>query len=1174
MDFGSSWRIGTSFGWVHLRLRDNQSRRFGLAQPGTPEQARTALLLELAHSPEAQRALSELQRLVLANPSFVGFGFEDDAVSSERAAALRRFLEAELAAGRVELAFDPFVGVFHEHEHELPSLPPLGPAAADVPETSFIALRLIDQNGAPVMGRRFKIELPDGKVHRGTTDTEGFGRVAGFTEDGNAKISFAGLDELDLLTKNASTRVVIPVNEEGEDEDPVTEAEQAAADEESPPSEEEGQRLGLLFVELFDKTGRVRHADRAFRVSGPESFEGRTDSEGRVRRAGLKRGNYTLSLTLDFFTGDPDATVDTVDVTVVLLDEAATEPQVRMVGAVPRSILARLDMFFNTNKTFLLPTALPSVRQLRQLYLDNRRGKLLVVGHADTAGGAAYNDKLSLERAEATIAYLKDDVEGWLKFYQEKDEKKRWGKTEDHLMLIAMPDYVDKPIGEDEVRFFQRTRGLKVDGIAGDETRRALIKEYMALDGASLSELVGEIEAVAHGCGENFPLDESGDSLDSAPEDQRRDATDRRVELFFFDPEFGITPQPPSSSSAPGSVEYPLWRQRVAEVVELKAGELAGPKVVFVELADAHFRSDSAVVLPEGERPSSSQEHAAFTSIGLIAAALRFNEEHPGRSLVVAGHTDTTAGDEHNQELSELRAKVALALLKGDREAFKTLCHSRRKYADIKQILSWVSGAFEDLPFDCKPAAINDAEDRPSVSKFQTSFNTHREQLQSPAPPLLVDGGAGELTWGAFFDCYEHALRLELGEDAAGLAALRAKLKFTDPERESLGFGEHFPIEELGVDEFRSQTNRRVEIVFFEPGEEPDLARAEADPSTSELYLPGHFARTSLPGMVSAKPLKAEWVGPAPAKFGETRTMRVSAPGVSDGLPGTFIVEQVVAGVPRVTATVTAAAAGEEITATFNGFFNEDLVVFAGSMSAEQPFPAVSFRFVLEAGGRRVTSPELLYADELRMLVEVEAGGPPAAQAEFRLHSPWGIRPGKTDDEGKIFVDQLPPGGAHVVVSERLVASSVPTLTGGDPPVEPPQQPLELTLVDAAFEPRNDVEYTIIVDEFTFYEGRTGPDGRISESINADAKSVLLQFDEAEVALEVSGLPPASDLRGVQRRLNNLGYDSGGLTDALNPAIEAALKRFRRDRGLAPPAAGASALDDATRSELVRAHGS
>jgi peptidoglycan hydrolase-like protein with peptidoglycan-binding domain len=423
-----------------------------------------------------------------------------------------------------------------------------------------------------------------------------------------------------------------------------------------------------------------------------------------------------------------------------------------------------------------------------------------------------------------------------------------------------MPNFVGKPRAEDPVRWFQRTRKLKVDGIAGKQTRQALIAEYMSLDGASLRDFVGEIDATAHGCGENFPLDDDGKELDRAPADGKPDPIDRRVELFFFDNEFGITPPPPGSNSKPGSKEYPLWRKRVVEKVVLRREDGAGPKVQFVELMDAHFRTDSAVVLPEGEDPDQKGQHGALSAAGFIATVLRLNEEQPGRGILVAGHTDTAASDTHNDELSRLRAQVALSLLEGDRDSFKSLANQRHKPADINQILSWVSKAFRDLRFDCDPGKISDTVDSGAVRRFQKAFNVNKAALGSTAADLVVDGVVGEQTWGAFFDCYELDLRRELGEDAAGLAALRDELRFVDDSRKSLGFGEHFPIDELGVDNFRSQTNRRVEVLFFNPGEEPDLAQTEADVQTSEVYLPGHYARESVPTRKTARVVRVSFV--------------------------------------------------------------------------------------------------------------------------------------------------------------------------------------------------------------------------------------------------------------------------------------------------------------------------
>jgi len=47
------------------------------------------------------------------------------------------------------------------------------------------------------------------------------------------------------------------------------------------------------------------------------------------------------------------------------------------------------------------------------------------------------------------------------------DSDKRWGGNEDQKMISALPDFPTRPAGESPVRWFQRTRGLTVDGAAG-----------------------------------------------------------------------------------------------------------------------------------------------------------------------------------------------------------------------------------------------------------------------------------------------------------------------------------------------------------------------------------------------------------------------------------------------------------------------------------------------------------------------------------------------------------------------------------------------------------------------------------------------------------------------------------------------------------------------------------
>ena len=628
--------------------------------------------------------------------------------------------------------------------------------------------------------------------------------------------------------------------------------------------------LGTLFVELWDKTGRVRYQGGGYSIEGPVSLSGEVDEKGRLLHEDVPRGDYQLTLTVEIDAGKGETFVDEYTSPLVVL-EAKDQPQVRMLGVLPRVVMARMrGLLFDTNKSFLLPSAIEAVVQIRGIYQANNPSELLIVGHTDTTAQPDINDPLSVERADSIKAYLEDDVDAWLANY-DLSGKKRWGSREDRLMISATPDFASRPAGENLIVWYQRTRDLEVDGIAGKQTRTALITEYMALDGVKLSEEPEfKLSIQTHGAGENFPLKDTGFELDQKAADEREDPFDRRVELFFFDPEFKITPAP----GAPDGDEYLEWRKRSAENDDFPI-EGVGRKLTQVEFDDALFRTDSCVILPEGERPD-AEEHESLTTSGLVATVLRFNADHkqPGPKLLVAGHTDTTADVEFNQTLSEERARVALALLVGDRDEFRNLCDARHQVADYKQILSWVDAAFPDLAFGCKPAAIDDnsATGIEPVRRFQEGYNRNKADLGATGPDLDPDGDMGPLTWGAIFDVYEFALAQELQLELEELADLRELLLFVDDANRSLGFSEHHPIEAVGKDNFRSQTNRRVEVLFFDVGEEPDVELAKDEPDISELYIPGFYERIPLTPGTLPSPDRSLVAARLPTRFSKGRT--------------------------------------------------------------------------------------------------------------------------------------------------------------------------------------------------------------------------------------------------------------------------------------------------------------
>jgi hypothetical protein len=334
-------------------------------------------------------------------------------------------------------------------------------------------------------------------------------------------------------------------------------------------------------VRLVDEIGEPLSGVPAVFEGGGISEAVTTDAEGQCAIDDLGIGGVTFRITDDASVratlkerwNQPRAgglLAENAKTAVLTVKEtrtpvAAPAGHLRIVSIQPAVTCARLlGMHFDVSKSFLLPAALPDLRSLKQLYEANPESELLLVGHTDTTGEPDVNDPLSLERAESVAAFLKDDADVWVARYGKGiPEKRRWGESEDFMMLQSLEGFFERPEDEDAVTWFQKSRGLKVDGIAGPETRKKLVQEYMAEDETTLPS---SVTITAHGCGEAFPLGKSSEGVDS--EEAKVDALDRRVELYFFDKEFGIQPLIPGKNSKAGSREYPEWRRRSKIVFE------------------------------------------------------------------------------------------------------------------------------------------------------------------------------------------------------------------------------------------------------------------------------------------------------------------------------------------------------------------------------------------------------------------------------------------------------------------------------------------------------------------------------------------------------------------------------------------------------------------------------
>src|SRR5690606_38920160 len=160
----------------------------------------------------------------------------------------------------------------------------------------------------------------------------------------------------------------------------------------------------------------------------------------------------------------------------------------------------------------------------------------------------------------------------------------------------------------------------------------------------------------------------------------------------------------------------------------------------------------------------------------------------------------------------------------------------------------------------CDPGTIDDVAFTgvEPLKAFQRAYNANKAALGATAADLAVDGAIGPKTWGAIFDCYQFNMAQELGEvdDEAdetnpaklleGLDRLRGMVMFLPLNEEWIGFGEAHPADGNRKDGAASQQNRRVEILFFESGQEPDVAILKEAPEITELYSPDAFVRERL----------------------------------------------------------------------------------------------------------------------------------------------------------------------------------------------------------------------------------------------------------------------------------------------------------------------------------------
>lgn len=255
-------------------------------------------------------------------------------------------------------------------------------------------------------------------------------------------------------------------------------------------------------------------------------------------------------------------------------------------------------------------------------------------------------------------------------------------------------------------------------------------------------------------------------------------------------------------------------------------------KVHVLEMEDVLFHLNSCVLMPENPQGKSSKdgelqsddESLEITGIKALAVVFKQFEFDPDLRMIVTGHTDTSGTPDFNFKLSDERAKNVLYLLTGLRTEWAELCYNRHKVEDYQQIMKYFE---QKLKCGCDPGNIDDSYGD-NTRKAQKNFFVQLNPIDADKNYNKVNNDSKHRwtkeIWEYVYDLYTKEMAESLEVSIADVNTRRkADVKLIDDKKPFLGCGESFPIESKEKDNYRSQRNRRVELLFFDKDEIPEI---------------------------------------------------------------------------------------------------------------------------------------------------------------------------------------------------------------------------------------------------------------------------------------------------------------------------------------------------------------
>lgn len=125
-----------------------------------------------------------------------------------------------------------------------------------------------------------------------------------------------------------------------------------------------------------------------------------------------------------------------------------------------------------------------------------------------------------------------------------------------------------------------------------------------------------------------------------------------------------------------------------------------------------------------------------------------------------------------------------------------------------------------------------------------------------------------------------------------------------------------------------------------------------------------------------------------------------------------------------------------------------------------------------------------------------------------------------------------------------------------------------MEMKDEGMNPLEDYPFKLYIDDELVKEDKTKEGGLIECPIPEDARYGKLHILGEQLDLNFGGLDPISRIKGVQQRLNNLGYNCGVVDGICGKRTRQALYNFQKDQGLEIT----GEINDETRRCLIGLH--